>query len=279
MRLSTRLGLPSALLVVAVLCGCTDGAEVSPNNDEQSIPEPPIGEIRVVTEPAAATRPIDEYLLDTQGVLELVQSHTLQVARCLKDGGYSETFEYPSQDEVVGFVATVVDDRRLRSLLWGFFDVENARTLGYQRETASGALTVPALGKEASAECMNLEGFDPIKFAFDKSLPDAGPPVPVEDSRVRAAITAWAQCMSDHGFNYTDPLEPLNEFQSESPASSRQIATATADVDCKIDTNLVGIAVTVEDAYDQVYIEQHSAELEEYRTRIDDFLRAGAALE
>ena len=51
-------------------------------------------------------------------------------------------------------------------------------------------------------------------------------------------------------------------------ASTAQIATATADVQCKISTNLIGVAMAVQTAYDQQYIDAHTDQLAAYRERL-----------
>ncbi len=270
--------LPS-LLLVALLCGCASGGEGSTRaSDAPALPEPTLGSVPNISDASGVIRPIDAYLPDTQHVLEMVQAHESQVNRCLGENGFSETFSFPAQEEVIAFVDGVVTDRVARSSLWGFFGVNTARTRGYQREGETGSLTVPPLSDAASAACLApKEGAsDPIMFAFEGSLPSGGPPVPREDSRFLEAVQDWSKCMADNGFQYSDVLDPLGEYQSEPVASQRQIATATADIDCKVSTNLVGIAVAVQAAYDQRYIESNFSALDDYRAQMDEFLREGA---
>jgi hypothetical protein len=72
------------------------------------------------------------------------------------------------------------------------------------------------------------------------------------DSAVREGIQAWSSCMAQRGYDYKDPAEAStadweNETEiAETPggsayrrASSRQIAVATADADCKEQTGLI----------------------------------------
>jgi glutamate racemase len=52
------------------------------------------------------------------------------------------------------------------------------------------------------------------------------------------------------------------------------VAAATADVQCKISTNLVGVAQAVQAATDQVYIGMHATQLATYKNHLQDEIRA-----
>jgi len=70
------------------------------------------------------------------------------------------------------------------------------------------------------------------------------------DPRVLAVFKAWSKCMAGRQYDYRDPLAPPGDPQlTTSPASKLEIATATTDIGCKKQTNLVGVWFTVESDY------------------------------
>lgn len=82
--------------------------------------------------------------------------------------------------------------------------------------------------------------------------------------------------MKAKGFALDSPLSAtIAAWYREKPASAEQIAAATADVQCKISTNLVGIGVALQAAYDQQYIDAHRAELDAFLAQRDRYLRGG----
>jgi hypothetical protein len=80
------------------------------------------------------------------------------------------------------------------------------------------------------------------------------------DSRVRAASTAWSTCMSEHGYRYSSIWEPA-DLQWPRPVGPEEIATAVADVGCKLSTNLAGIWLAVETAYQNREIDRNAQRL------------------
>lgn len=67
------------------------------------------------------------------------------------------------------------------------------------------------------------------------------------DSRVAAATRSWSRCMSKLGFSYTSPLDALGDFPLEKPTPSpREIKTATADLECKLQTEFLETWFSVE---------------------------------
>jgi hypothetical protein len=112
-------------------------------------------------------------------------------------------------------------------------------------------------------------------------LPDGGPKVPPTDPRIVDANARWSDCMKSKGFSYASPwaayFDPKWRSMPRPGTLSRthtpqEIATATADQDCKLSTNLMGIAVAVEAAYDKQYIDSHAAALSAFKLSLDDRL-------
>jgi hypothetical protein len=97
------------------------------------------------------------------------------------------------------------------------------------------------------------------------------------DSRVQTAMTAWSACMKRDGYQYRSSREPNNADWPEPPGAA-EIATATADVACKQQTNLVGIWFAVESAYQKQTIERHSQQLTDLRTYLDTVAHAATQI-
>lgn len=83
------------------------------------------------------------------------------------------------------------------------------------------------------------------------------------DPRVIAAFDSWSACMNDRGFAYGTPGDAGNDPRwSTSMASQTEIHVATADIECKLKTNLTGVRVAVASAWQTEYITSHKAEFE-----------------
>ena len=99
------------------------------------------------------------------------------------------------------------------------------------------------------------------------------------DSRVKAAFQAWSACMARAGFDYADPWKPNDnpEFQGQE-AGAREIATATADVRCKREGDLVGVWASVEAAYQERKIGENAEALQNVKAAIRTMLGNAARI-
>src|SRR5680860_650811 len=85
-----------------------------------------------------------------------------------------------------------------------------------------------------------------------------------EDSRVKAAYQSWSECMRGKGFDYRTSRDANNDARWSGPeVIDAEIAVAVADVQCKKETNLVGIRMAVETAYQRMLIMDHAEELQQ----------------
>jgi hypothetical protein len=196
----------------------------------------------------------------------------------------------PSQ--IAEFINYGIRNRAVRSPLWGFFDTTNASQFGYELPTGEVAGIQSALApagdppndivscrKQADKGIAGGKG--PAFFiVLPQSLPSGGPTVPADDVTFTKAVSAWSACMAKRGFKYSDPLSALydKKWVSDQPANAIQIATASADVQCKVTTNLVGIGLAVQSAYDQRYIDAHRAALVKYQNQISAYIKKYASV-
>jgi hypothetical protein len=95
------------------------------------------------------------------------------------------------------------------------------------------------------------------------------------DSRVVAAVAAWSECMKARGYAYADVSDPRKRQWPE-PPGEEEIATATADVECKIQTNLVGTRYAVESAYQRRIIDENAELFARQRAFLDAVTRNAA---
>lgn len=145
--------------------------------------------------------------------------------------------------------------------------------------TTVGGLKVPAGGclRESA-----LKLYAPTKDTVEYTVPqDYGAEAFArsrKDSRVEAAVKAWSACMAASGYPMTDPLAQPPGIDDSSVSGPRAVTMATRDVECKKQTNLVGVWYTVETAYQQRIIEKHAETLNRAKTQLADRLRLAATL-
>ncbi|HEY3477852.1 MAG TPA: hypothetical protein VGL02_03030 [Streptomyces sp.] len=99
------------------------------------------------------------------------------------------------------------------------------------------------------------------------------------DSRVVAAFGRWRTCMNAAGFDYRDPWAANNDpaFGTGEP-TAQEIATARADVACRVRENVTGTWLAVIIAYQKRLVSQHQSDLDRYRSETETQLKAAAPL-
>ncbi|MFC5663950.1 hypothetical protein ACFP3U_13265 [Kitasatospora misakiensis] len=101
-----------------------------------------------------------------------------------------------------------------------------------------------------------------------------------QDPRVKAVFQDWSRCMAERGYSYGTPGDALRDQRwaaTEKP-SAEEIATATADVECKARVNVVGVWFTVEAAYEQELIRLRLPELTAAKAANDAMLEVAASV-
>ena len=85
------------------------------------------------------------------------------------------------------------------------------------------------------------------------------------DARVRAGFARWSECMGRAGYTASDPisLHEDSRWSGSGTPSRIEIRTATADVGCKREVNLIGTWYAVESAYERAAIQRRHAALTE----------------
>lgn len=273
---SLAAGLIAAALVGA-LAGCSS-----------SIPQPPaIGPVTAVSAPDQIHRPIDRYTLSVADARILHRGAQIAIADCMK------RFGFPPEPGPAADMTAAAQQVRSRSAVYGFFSPQTAAQNGYSiHQKLPAEVGVPAPADQAEVDegvlpdgtvatsyhgmpipkggCIHaglaeVGGSPPLPLDISP-LPDHGPRVPSTDPRLTAVDAAWSKCMSNRGYRYVTPVDAISDpkWRASQTTTPDEIATATADIECKQATNLVGIAVAIESAYDDQYIASHTDALRAY---------------
>lgn len=267
------------------LSGCAGAA----TDSASSIPEPPLGDVPTITDPGQIPpRAVAEYTLTPNQILATERARISAENACMARKGYRDDLfvAQPSTEQMILEAGATADTER--SDLYGLFrTIPQVQRDGYHSPIVylpgEGRIPSPADGvpQEVTDECMRAgdeaAGGVPSFTTYQgfSALPDGGPVSPAGDSRYRTATAHWADCMAQRGFaNYTDPLDPIYTWtQKNDPTPTPgEIAVATADINCKITTNLIGIATALQHAYDTQYINTHSEQLTTYHTTLTTLL-------
>ena len=267
------------------LTGC--GGSSSPGA-ASAVAEPALGPVSTsIRQPADVSRPIDTYLLKADAIIHTEYARNTATNQCLSDKGYPGK-QITLDPQMSAAVTGAVLDRTVRSQLYGYFEaLDEVQQYGYKRppwDPGGWGGTKPgdSVPSEVIDACEALGtkvagSDDPMGYVLTHALPDGGPPEPAGDSRYAKAVQAWAGCMKDRGYRYSDPLAAIGDPAWQVPDDQRpspvEVATATADVQCKISTNLIGVAVAVQAAYDQQYINAHSSQLADYTQHLKEIIQ------
>lgn len=310
MRTQMNRAVPAAAAFGALafaLAACANtGAGTSTGAGPQAVVRTPaLGPISAISSPGQITRPIDPYLPTPAQAHELEAAAYAVTARCMAGYGLTALPTTPTD-----FV-TLARQAEIRNQLYGFFDPAVVASEGYDvlvqapatrgvpsaaqvsvltGRTEDGAVVTSYQGRAIpSGGCHQVAlnaigGWPPVPGASG-SLPGGGPQAPLTDPRVVRVDAEWSACMKSKGYAYATPADAYADARwrpapGASPGGtasvpSGEIATASADQSCKQATDLMGIAVAVQTAYDEQYVASHATELAAYKQRLED--RVGEA--
>jgi hypothetical protein len=251
--------------------------------------EPALGVVPTITAPEQVTLPIYSYLPSVEQTVTLMVTGQNLVNECITTDGGTGRSSWSIMDNATGQTraASVADvtmsvefQRRLdaaRSGMWGFFDPISVAGNGYRIPADQGnlVLSVPTdlIMEDCYARVDSVTPGGTAAWPFSiSSLPEAGPQWRPDDSRYEAVVERWSECMTGRGFDYPTPVDAIAGNSLHGVDEAMATAVATADVGCKIETNLVGVAVAVASAYEQQWIDTHRDELVAQQEQIADYL-------
>ena len=276
------------IVVVAgvALVGCT------PATSQVATQEPSLGSIPIVTSSEQVVLPIHSYLPSVEQNVAFMNAGKNFVNSCIQSEGGTEETNWFLEDDVTGvsreatqndlidFVSAYRRNDVIFSGMWGFFGVDTVAQHGYNHVEESSFYMFVGDGDTAMDSCFTrvnsvtpgtLGAGWPLQIS---GLPDGGPQWHPEDSRFVTVQEQWSQCMGTHGFAYATPDEAINSNVLAQTDAEKQKAkaVASADIQCKLDTNLVGVAVAVQSAYEQQYIDSHRDQLTEFQNQFAGYL-------
>ncbi|MDR2799596.1 MAG: hypothetical protein LBB07_03185 [Bifidobacteriaceae bacterium] len=267
------------------------GCSTSSNN---SSGEPAIGDIQKITSSSQISRPIDKYTATPEEILSANHVLDSKIRSCFAENGIETSIysyalaQYKDDVDALSNFQDDLSSSLLRSnQLYGFFDTSDVSKYGYSgpltnvrkvsfKEDSSIPENSPVIKKciDDNINNMTIKDADFHSFLYPNSQwPDGGPKVPTADSRVIAAQNNWSKCMKEKGFDFESVNSPSSKFsQPRKVPTPEELATASADIQCKIDTNLVGIDLAVQSAYDNEYIDAHRDQLEAWKQSLLDYI-------
>lgn len=290
--------------VAALLAGCSGAhSPTQPNGEERSSTQPAVRNFPTVhIDRFRVTRPLDRYAPDDRAGVLLKRAEAVVANRCLRSLGYRrhpldehprstpepnvfEFYWFPQADRS-GYATP--DEARIGAS----WDDTATRT---QKELLSGKLTayrghrVPkdgcygvagrALTKDAQPpRVFNEQGMTITRVTDASPRGLIGSYVSVirqvlsyqiaKDSRIERVVSQWSSCMNSKGYHYTSPTQAATDKRwlstNGKTTSKAEIATATADMTCKKRIHYLDVVVAVESAYENRYIGQHPARMNEF---------------
>jgi hypothetical protein len=282
-----RATMVASLVAVAIAAVAIPTAALSPAAGTAprvaTDAEPTVSSIPVVTDWRQITLPLDAYVQDAADRQVVLRAEYAATKECMESFGFD--FNAPQWDKPE--LADLSPSIHYR--LYGLLDLQHAQTMGYHAYVEE-----PTAEAQNSAE-QHPDGYDDVLATNSGTGTFNGQPVPdggcigkarvaIEgtsanedlvsnldaraytahntDSRVKFGFEAWSNCMSKEGYTYKTPMDANNDNRWSGPtATTEEIAVATADVNCKLATNLVGIRMAVDAAYQRQEIASHATEL------------------
>lgn len=284
------------IATIVVVTSIGQSSPSTPTGGQQLVPELEIGEIRSISLPDDISLPLDEFRPDAESENAVLKAEHQLTQECMQRFGMS--FDGPAW--------SVPAKHRDYDRLFGAINLDEAQKFGYQlpgespSESGLGNLNpeevLPPNVSEADYMAAFMGEADAVNGV---AIPDGGCvgearaalgddyrlQLLIEegvnysltqsnrDPRVTEAFAAWSVCMSDAGYAYETPSDAVNDSRLNLDTVSgvqAQIDIAVADVQCKIDTDLTGIRVAVASAWQDEFIKDHAAELEESAAAFQD---------
>lgn len=283
--LPRRKACAAAVAVIALLVSATAGCSSAAK--AQALPPPPLGQVTVVSsQPASYSLPLDSYFATVPQATSVAEAYNLLLGSCLKPFGMK-------LDPLPSIVDTALPNPRL----YGLVSLSAAEASGYDQPPPPAPPQLPTVNVSEPAEYVQV--MNGLGATAKSGIPQGGCLGQVQrklggsqydghlvndlqvqawnasqaDSRALAGNVAWSACMAKKGFKYANPWDPNNAQWPQTP-SQVEIRTATADVQCKISTNLVGIWYAVNVAYEKQTIEKDAQELQTNQAALNAMISA-----
>ncbi|MGW1770754.1 hypothetical protein [Streptomyces sp. NPDC002104] len=306
--------MPTALTVsAAVLTLLLTGCSQSGGGDSGE--EPAIGTVPVLLESKTLAFPLASYEPNAQQSGLLAEAQDVLIDQCMQRYGFryelrratgstapgDESRRYGLSDAAeaarYGYTNPEVDRVQKppqkpmgpnEKLVLGGLEVDPSLPVPMNQEEAEksdvaattvGGQKVPAGGcRRESFLKLYAPSKDSVDIMVSQNFRFDGYARSQEDSRVRKVITSWSACMGKAGYTVDSPMGPPPGIDDSNFGSPQAIAIAKQDVQCKKETNLVGVWYTVETAYQKRLVEQNAETLDRAKKQLDERIKLAASL-
>jgi hypothetical protein len=310
-RVTSQLTVVISLTAMAAtVTACASGAGASGSNHTAASGTAPA--IRAVPTAnyalAAATLPLTAYALSNQDLATIRNASNVLIQRCMESKG----FTYPVTVTPAGAPPPVSEPYGLVSAAdaasYGYSQPGSAGT--GSASTGSGPAAGSKLPNLTELEQKHGQAYIAALFGTtsgetgttsanacinaNKALFSHGPQASSDlnlvgelttqseqltesDKRVSQVERAWSLCMKSDGFDFATPMAAAAAAWPATPDST-EIATAIADVRCKSKTNLPGVWLAVEAAYQRRLISSNESQLAELRIELRAEIDRAASL-
>lgn len=306
--------VPTALTVsAAVLTLLLTGCSQSGGGDSGE--EPPIGAVPVLLESKTLAFPLASYEPDAQQSGMLAEAQDVLIDQCMRRYGFlyelrrsagsaatgdegrryglsdaAEAAQHGYANPEIGRVQKPPQKPMgpNEKLVLGGLEVDPSLPVPMNQEEAEksdvaatvvGGQKVPAGGcRRESFLKLYAPSKDSVDVMVSQNFRFDGYARSQEDSRVRKVIKSWSACMGKAGYTVDSPMGPPPGIGDSNFSSPQAIAIAKQDVQCKKETNLVGVWYTVETAYQKRLVEQNAETLDRAKKQLDERIKLAASL-
>ncbi len=282
MRCRKHLGALAAAGSVIVFIGLANGGGSAAR-------EPNLGPLQEVQSSQDLSLPLQAWEADERDWRVLYAARRALAQQCATRFGVRST-----EPELVETQGSLSISRR-----YGIVDEVRVRRFGYAEPQHADAKRTEVVWRPSVSEQVVMTGQDPnggsagrtVQAGSGRALPQGGcigeatrllssrtphNATLVEalqatsfrkaegDSRVQGAWADWAACMRERGLSYSSPWQPNDRDWSGAPSGAEQ-TTALADLECRRETRLLDVWLTVEAAYQERLINAERENLEAWR--------------
>lgn len=294
--------------LVTAISGIVALSAASCSSGHSQAEPPAIGPIPTITSPDQINRSIFPYTASPDQANTVNSAIRVGTEACMQ--GFGFTLDLPKPHDV----RRDLHQDLARTRDYGFFDPASDPSKGYDTKVhqeidtaflnrlpaderavldgvdAAGKPTAAFHGRPVPSNGCAGAGLDAVGGRIlavhdTGSLPDRGPALPPTDPRIVEVNKKWSACMAQKGFHYATPwnayIDPrwrqLNAAGNDVVIPAAEVATASADLACKQETNLVGVVVAVQGGYDRQYIDSHGAALGQYDKTVAERVQQASA--
>lgn len=257
-----------AVLGAGLLVGCSPG-ETAP---VRSAPAE-------ATAPDSVSLPLDQYRLTTWDTGRVILAREILVHECMRDRDADATSP-PDAAAIEQDARNRIKDLgpRGNKRRYGITQPLEAATYGFHLPSTveRTARPVSAKGRPPSAHCVQqadkaLEETNLATPALVREISRDSFEKSLADPSVVDALRQWSDCMKAGGYDYATPMAAMETFDlSSATVSPTEIATATADVDCKLRVGLISTWQNVESSLQQTALRGHEQALRDIAEQHDE---------